>query len=344
MKKIKYVYAAFLAAVMMITGTVSAKAYLTGVEYNRWYLRWGSDGVATAKLYDNTAGASKFNKDLTLKTDINAYFVGNTSAYASSNYTFSLGSDELNMFIPFLWDAYDYYLLFTMSAATSASSEFTWNPSELSLITYTDERARVENALTFDLYCYCSDVTNGFTAAAPLTELSNYNISWIEATGTGTLPKSIYIRAMVVEVPKSTGADGSSDSAAIIEAIANMEHSVNESIVSGFDSLYNQSQTQHNETLHGYEDSTLNEANNRFTEGADELTAVEDGLTTDSKQYVNDFTSTGFDAGVLLTLGSSLTFIVTWFTNFWNMGGVWTSGLTFCFALSIAFIILKVRK
>ena len=88
MKKIKYVYAAFLAAVMMITGTVSAKAYLTGVEYNRWYLRWGSDGVATAKLYDNTAGASKFNKDLTLKTDINAYFVGNTSAYASSNYTY----------------------------------------------------------------------------------------------------------------------------------------------------------------------------------------------------------------------------------------------------------------
>lgn len=101
---------------------------------------------------------------------------------------------------------------------------------------------------------------------------------------------------------------------------------------------------QYDEILHGYDNSTLSGATDKFVDNADNLASVEDGLSTDSKQYVNDFTSTGFDSGVLQTLGSSLTFLATWFTNFWNMGGVWTSGLTFCFALTIAFIILKVRK
>lgn len=342
MKKIKYVYAAFLATVMMITGTVSAKAYLEGISYNAWPMSWSAEKTANIKLYDNVAGKYVADKDRTIETP-NVFYFNNSSKFASSDYTLYFGSNDDCFQIPLLFDVYDYYIAFSLYGVTSDDSEFTFKPSKFSIVTYDHDRNMVYNYLDFKNYCYCNATRNGFTTIAPLTELNNLAISYVCAEGTGTIAQNSYIRGMIFEIPKSTSG-GSDNSAAIIEAIASMEQTLNQSILDGFSSLSEQSQTQHNETLHGYEDNTLNEANNRFTEGADELTAVEDGLTTDSKQYVNDFTSTGFDAGVLLTLGSSLTFIVTWFTNFWNMGGVWTSGLTFCFALSIAFIILKVRK
>lgn len=248
------------------------------------------------------------------------------------------------MFIPFNWDYNDYYIVFNWKCATSDDSEFTWNPDTFQLVTYDHNRNEVYTTLDFKEYCYCNANSNGFTLTATIPEMDNTAIQWLRMVGSGTVAKNSYYRCIIVEMPKTSASGEAVDNSAIIDAIATMEQTLNQSITSGFDELYEQSQMQHEEVLHGYNDSALNDASNRFTEGAGELKTVEEELTVDSKQYVNDFTSTGFDAGVLLTLGSSLTFLATWFTNFWNMGGVWTSGLTFCFALTVAFIILKVRK
>ena len=112
----------------------------------------------------------------------------------------------------------------------------------------------------------------------------------------------------------------------------------------GFEKLYRQMTEEQDEQLHGYEGSAAPDANEEFSAGSSELTAIEGQLSDQSTTYVDDFTTSGFDASTLSTLGSSLTFVVTWFTNFWNMGGVWTAGLNICFAISIAFYILRTRS
>ena len=96
--------------------------------------------------------------------------------------------------------------------------------------------------------------------------------------------------------------------------------------------------------VNNYQGSETTEAESKFNTGADELTSIEGNLSDSSNSYVNDFTTTGFDASILTTIGSSMTFVVTWFTNFWNMGGVLTSGLNICFAIAIAFFILRVKR
>ena len=112
----------------------------------------------------------------------------------------------------------------------------------------------------------------------------------------------------------------------------------------GFQKLYDQMTEENDEVLNGYEGGAAVDANNAFSSGAGELSQTEEQLTSKSSQYVDDFTVTGFDAGVLDSLGSSLVFVVTWFTNFWNMGGLFTAALTLCFAVSIAFFILKLKR
>lgn len=112
----------------------------------------------------------------------------------------------------------------------------------------------------------------------------------------------------------------------------------------GFTALYNQMTKEQDEKLNGYDGSVASGANTEFQSGAEDLTQIEGQLNTNSTTYVNEFTSTGFNTGILTTLGSSLTFVVTWFTNFWNMGGIWTVGLSTCFAIWIAFYILRTRS
>lgn len=112
----------------------------------------------------------------------------------------------------------------------------------------------------------------------------------------------------------------------------------------GFEKLYQQMTKEQDEQLHGYQDTTTSEAANAFSSESDKLTALEGDLSNQSNQYVSDFTAQGFDLGVLATIGSSLVFVTTWFTNFWNMGGIWTAGLNLCFALSIVFFILRFKR
>ena len=117
-----------------------------------------------------------------------------------------------------------------------------------------------------------------------------------------------------------------------------------QSMCIGFSTLYEQMKKEQDDKLYGYQDTTTSEAASAFSSESDKLTVLEGELSTQSNTYVTDYASEGFDLGVLATIGSSLIFVTTWFTNFWNMGGVFTACLNFCFALSIVFFILRIKR
>ena len=119
---------------------------------------------------------------------------------------------------------------------------------------------------------------------------------------------------------------------------------IEERMSAGFTALYHQMTKEQDEKLNGYDDTTQSDAANDFNTESDKLTELEDQLNDQSHGYVSDYTSTGFNTGVLTTLSSSLIFVTTWFANFWNMGGIFTAGLNFCFSLSIVFFILRLRR
>ena len=93
----------------------------------------------------------------------------------------------------------------------------------------------------------------------------------------------------------------------------------------------------------GYNSSQMGDAEYKFESGAGDLTDIEDTLSDSSSTYVDNFTTTGFDTSFLQSVGPSLNYVVTWFTNFWNIGGGLTATFILSFAIYIAFYILRVR-
>lgn len=105
----------------------------------------------------------------------------------------------------------------------------------------------------------------------------------------------------------------------------------------------NQSIQNIDQITNGYNSGVMGDAENKFESGAGDLTDIEDTLTDSSSTYVDNFTNSGFDTSFLQSVGPSLNYVVTWFTNFWNMGGALTSTYGLSFAIFIAFYILRVR-
>lgn len=105
-----------------------------------------------------------------------------------------------------------------------------------------------------------------------------------------------------------------------------------------------ETQNQTDTLTNGYDSSNMGDAESKFNDSASDLTGIEDTLSDSSTQYVDTFTSTGFDDSLLDNIAPSMQYVVTWFTNFWNMGGALTKCFTLCFALYIAFYILRVRS
>lgn len=110
-----------------------------------------------------------------------------------------------------------------------------------------------------------------------------------------------------------------------------------------FDRLLNQNNDEHEETINGYQGTGTSDASSRFDQSAGELENVESDLTNITNSSIDNYTDTAFDTSVIASLGSSLVYVVTWFTNFWNMGGLFTSILNVGLALSVAFFILRLR-
>lgn len=95
--------------------------------------------------------------------------------------------------------------------------------------------------------------------------------------------------------------------------------------------------------LSNYDSSAGEEKNEEFAAGSDELVSIEGDLTDTSNTNIDSYTTTAFDTSIISTLGPSLLYVVTWFTNFWEMGGLFTSLLNVGLALYIAFYILRLR-
>lgn len=119
--------------------------------------------------------------------------------------------------------------------------------------------------------------------------------------------------------------------AEINQGIANSQAQINQSIQNT------------DEITNGYNSGVMGEAEDKFSSGAGDLTDIEDTLTDSSSSYVDNFTTSGFDTSFLQSVGPSLNYVVTWFTNFWNMGGALTSTYGLSFSIFIAFYILRVR-
>lgn len=110
-----------------------------------------------------------------------------------------------------------------------------------------------------------------------------------------------------------------------------------------FTELFTKMEEDQEELINGYQGTGTSDASSRFDQSAGELENVESDLTNITNSSIDNYTDTAFDTSVIASLGSSLVYVVTWFTNFWNMGGLFTSILNVGLALSVAFFILRLR-
>ena len=130
--------------------------------------------------------------------------------------------------------------------------------------------------------------------------------------------------------------------AEINQSITNSQNEMNQAYVNSQLEI-NQSIQNTDQITNGYSDQGINNADAAFNDGAGGLSDIEDTLSTSSSQYIDNYAKSAFDDSFLDTISPSLGFVVTWFTNFWNIGGGLTATYTISFAIFIAFYIIRVR-
>lgn len=129
----------------------------------------------------------------------------------------------------------------------------------------------------------------------------------------------------------------------ITNDLSNWFFQLNDTIDKGFTNLMKQNSEDHEETINGYQGIVTSDASDKFDQGAGELEDVENNIIWSAESVFENYTDVAFDTSVIESLGSSLVYVVTWFTNFWNMGGLFSSILNVGLALSVAFFILRLR-
>lgn len=158
-----------------------------------------------------------------------------------------------------------------------------------------------------------------------ITDFKNWNIATIREFGQGIIDN---IQACFYDLSVN---------------LSNWYNGLISNLNTNFDRLLNQNNDEHEETINGYQGTGTSDASSRFDQSAGELENVESDLTNITNSSIDNYTDTAFDTSVIASLGSSLVYVVTWFTNFWNMGGLFTSILNVGLALSVAFFILRLR-
>lgn len=126
--------------------------------------------------------------------------------------------------------------------------------------------------------------------------------------------------------------------------LSNWFQGLSDNITTNFDRFFEEDAEQHEEIVNGYEGSDTTVANDSFNAGAEELDGIESELSDASNYYIDNYTTNAFDSGFLTTLGPGMVYVVTWFTNFWNMGGLFTTVLNAGLALFVAFFILRFKR
>ena len=284
------------------------------------------------------------------------------------------GDYEKSFIFPYNPEVFDYYLVGTMGFTGNADTmKLVLNRFSVKSILSGSTSSTISQDFPCEIYDFHSMVLNGFSFSANLSGLDNSNLSvlFFDFDDTSYISAcDFWFSASIVPVPKASEAEQLNQSIlnelikinqnlvtsnslqqSTIDAIN--QHDANEkswfqqliqSMGIGFSTLYEQMKKEQDDKLYGYQDTTTSEAASAFSSESDKLTALEGESSTQSNTYVTDYAAEGFDLGVLATIGSSLIFVTTWFTNFWNMGGVFTACLNFCFALSIVFFILRIKR
>lgn len=118
--------------------------------------------------------------------------------------------------------------------------------------------------------------------------------------------------------------------------------SIYNNLISQFATVVNTIDQNDEEIMNGYSNTTASEANNDLSNASSELEEREGVLENQSNQYFDDYLSGGqLNTDVLTQLTATITFVATWFANFWNLGGFWTASLTLLFAVYVVMYILR---
>lgn len=129
----------------------------------------------------------------------------------------------------------------------------------------------------------------------------------------------------------------------LISTITSKFDSLSTFLTSKFSELFKIMEDDQEELINGFQGSGTDQASTNFDTSARELHSAETQLTNVTNTSVNTYTDFAFDTTVLTTLGASLVYVVTWFTNFWDIGGLFTALLNIGLALFVAFFILRLR-
>lgn len=114
-------------------------------------------------------------------------------------------------------------------------------------------------------------------------------------------------------------------------------------INSGFQNLINQNTTQHEETVNGYQGTDINDVQTELDTSLSDMNEAESYLFEESVWLTDEFANNAFNLDGLNQIGASLLYVGTWFSNFWNMGGLFSSILNISLAVFVAFYILRVK-
>lgn len=314
-----------------------------------------SGGIISAKAYDDVF-ASKL-KGVKYFDSQNSNLFYTTSLENDANYGFTMYnynskstySDVRRIevlfaqdFLPLITEAYDYYLYTTFYSYVEVSN-FSFCPDKISLFSEVcdgDYSVPCEDVKVFHHDGYNHTTYTGFSAVAKVPETlnsSSLRAIYLHDSNGGILPADkMYFRVSFFAVPKGSSPEG------VFDSIEDHLQSIEDSADSMVDKLQVIEDAM-DELINGFSGLPLDQVTNAFWDSSDELKSYEQDLMNQSSDSVNSYMSDSFNLSVLDTLGSSLTFVVTWFTNFWNMGGVFTDTLNLLFALSIVFYIIKVR-
>lgn len=125
--------------------------------------------------------------------------------------------------------------------------------------------------------------------------------------------------------------------------LSNWFFQLGDTIGKGFTNLMNQNNTQHQETINGYQGNSISKEQQEFDEKMGIIEDYQDNVMYESIYAFDDFAEKSFDLTPIESIANSLFYVTSWFTNFWEMGGMFTSFLNFCLAVFIASFVLRVR-
>lgn len=372
-KVLNMVAALLFAFTLMVGNMVSVSAYtadtsLTGYpviipDMQLIAYDWRGSGE-TYRVLSNSLGEQQ---------EQNSYYFNLGSDIKGLNGV-EIGSYNNSMIFPFDPELYDYYVVGTFASVYPASGDYMFNPYYAEILSYENGVISSETASDFDVYPFEVKHLRGMSFSFKATFEENSTIAMIRIGGAdennSLIGSDCYFSASIVPVAKSGTEVDTLNS--VLQALNQInqnlitsntlqqqtidainQHDANEkswfqqliyNMGVGFSALYEQMTKEQDEQLNGYQDTTQSDAANQFSSESDKLTSLEGELSNQSNQYVSDYTAEGFDLGILATIGSSLVFVATWFTNFWNMGGIFTAGLNMCFALSIVFFIFRIKR